>query len=140
MNTDTPSCIFCAIASHTIPADIVYENEHILAFLDINPVTKGHVLVIPKSHHPWMWETPNELITETFAAAQKIMSAMTHNLDADYVHLSVVGTEVPHFHVHLIPKKTTEELPPVFRNHTPYADTTEKNSYKDRITKALELF
>lgn len=132
-----PNCIFCRIAAHEIPADVVYENGHVIAFLDINPVTKGHVLVIPKAHHPWMQETPDELVLETFATAKHLMTAMKQELDAGYVQISVVGTEVPHFHVHVIPQQLTDELPPLFRKHTAYDDATEKESYAARIKKAL---
>lgn len=132
-----PNCIFCRIATHEISADIVYENDHIIAFLDINPVTKGHVLVIPKTHHRWMQETPDGLVSETFVATKRIMMAMKQELTIGYAQVSVVGTEIPHFHVHIIPQQLADELPPVFRKHAAYNDTAEKESYANRIKKAL---
>lgn len=131
------NCIFCKIAAHEIPADIVYETDQVVAFLDINPVTKGHVLIIPKEHHAWMQETPDELVQATFSTAKQLMITLNQELGAEYVQLSVVGTEVPHFHVHVIPQQLTDELPPVFRKHTAYTDTTEKETYAARIKKAL---
>lgn len=131
------NCIFCRIANHEIPADVVYENDEVIAFLDINPVTKGHIIVIPKAHYPWMQETPDHLVQATFVATKNIMTALKQELNAGYVQLGVVGTEIPHFHVHVIPQEFSDELPPVFRKHTAYTDSAEKELYLDRIKKAL---
>ena len=98
------NCIFCKIVSGEIPAAKVYEDDKILAFLDINPVNKGHVLIIPKSHQQTMVDTPDELVADIFIKAKKLMSAIKDGLKADFVAVSVVGVDVPHFHVHLVPR------------------------------------
>lgn len=130
-------CIFCKIISKEIPADIVYEDEGLLAFLDINPVRKGHLLVIPKTHHAWMQDSPDKLVSDIFVLAKKLMKAQIAGLDAEYVQVGVVGMEIPHFHIHLIPHSRDEEIPPSFRSKEPYGAAEEKNSYIERITAAL---
>jgi histidine triad (HIT) family protein len=75
INKET-NCIFCKIIKKEIPCDIVYEDNNFLVFLDINPVVLGHSLLIPKEHHVWMHESPDELISETFITTKKIMKIM----------------------------------------------------------------
>ncbi len=103
-------CIFCKIVRGEIPSAKVYEDDEALAFLDINPVNKGHVLLIPKTHHQMMVDTPDDLIAYIFTKAKVLMSAIQQGLDADFVAVSVVGVEVPHFHVHLVPRFTNDGL------------------------------
>lgn len=98
------NCIFCKVASGEIPHDRVYENENFVAFLDINPVVDGHLLVIPKEHVVWMQDASDEMISEIFKVVKKMMQALKKTFNADYVMTSVVGKDVPHFHVHLIPR------------------------------------
>jgi histidine triad (HIT) family protein len=97
-------CIFCKIVKGEIPADVVYEDDRVIAFLDIKPVNPGHALVIPKSHHPTILETPDNVVSDIFVKAKKLMAAIKEVVNADYVVLSVVGVDVPHFHLHLIPR------------------------------------
>ena len=104
-------CIFCKIVSKEIPSSIVYEDDKFFAFLDNNPVVKGHSLLIPKEHYVWMHETPDELIAETFITAKKIMNLMIKVIGCDYVQLVVIGKDVPHLHVHLMPRYLNDNLP-----------------------------
>ena len=104
------NCIFCKIISGEIPSHKIYEDEACLAFLDINPVAQGHVLLIPKSHHEIMIDTPNDLIQYLFTKAKELMIEIKQKMNADFVVLSVVGLDVPHFHIHLIPRKMNDGL------------------------------
>ena len=97
-------CIFCKIIAGEIPSAKIYEDEKILAFLDINPVNHGHVLLIPKTHHPKIEETPDEVVADMFVKSKKLMGAIKRAMKAEYVVISVVGTDVPHLHIHLIPR------------------------------------
>lgn len=108
MNND---CLFCKIGSKVIPSSVVYEDEQFLGFLDIQPVSKGHTLLIPKEHYVWMHETPDEVLAKIFITAKKLMNGMRVALSCDYVQISVVGKDVPHLHVHLIPRKFNDGLP-----------------------------
>lgn len=102
--------IFGKIIRREIPAAIVYEDEQFLAFMDINPASKGHILLIPKAQYEWMQDAPDALIEKIFIKAKSLMLVLKKALAADYVQLSVVGNEVPHFHVHLIPRMHGENI------------------------------
>ncbi len=98
------SCIFCNIVEQTIPASVVWEDQDSIAFLDINPVSSGHTLLIPKAHYNNLIESPDEVVKETFAKAKMLMPLIQRATQCDFVVLTVVGTDVPHFHIHLIPR------------------------------------
>ena len=104
------SCVFCQIVEGKIPATKVYEDEKILAFLDIKPVQPGHLLVIPKKHFSCLVETPDELLSYLFIKSKWLMQVLQKALKADFVVLSVVGIEVPHFHIHLVPRYLNDGL------------------------------
>ncbi len=97
-------CVFCKIVKREIPAALIHEDELSLAFLDVNPVNFGHTLLIPKDHHRAMVNVPDELLGELYKTAKRLMLAVREGTKADYVALSVVGVDVPHFHIHLIPR------------------------------------
>lgn len=103
-------CIFCQIIAGEIPSHKVYEDDLCLAFLDINPVTSGHTLLVPKAHYEMMTDTPDELVSFLFIKAKELMIVIKDKLAVDYVVLSVVGLDVPHFHIHLIPRKYNDGL------------------------------
>ena len=103
-------CIFCKIIAGDIPAHKVYQDDEFLAFLDINPVADGHTLLIPKSHHQMMGDVPDELLGRAFIATKKLIPSIKQALGADFVAVSVVGVDVPHFHIHLIPRRHDDGL------------------------------
>lgn len=129
--------IFTKIIKREIPATIVYEDDACMAFLDIAPVSKGHTLLIPKEHSVWMDEASDDVIKKIFVKAKEIMKAMKVSIPCDYVQLGVVGVEIPHFHIHLIPQKITDEIPPTFRRNEPYANDAEKLLFAEKIKNAL---
>ena len=101
--------IFCRIIDGEIPCVKVYEDDDVLAILDISQTTKGHTLVIPKAHCSDFLSAPKEILGKVFAVAQRIGQAQISMLGAKGVNiLSNVGAEagqsVPHFHVHVIPR------------------------------------
>ncbi len=102
--------VFMKIINKEIPATIVYEDEEALAFIDIAPVVNGHLLLIPKQQYVWMVDVPDDLLGKMFIKAKKIMVAMEKGLNCDYVQVSVVGKDVPHFHIHLIPRFYNDKL------------------------------
>lgn len=104
-------CIFCKIiAKGEIPSTEVYEDDMVYAFLDINPVNHGHVLVIPKVHYSKLEETPDTVVADIFVKSKKLMRAIKQAMQADFVAMSVVGTDVPHFHIHLVPRRHDDGL------------------------------
>jgi histidine triad (HIT) family protein len=99
------NCIFCKIAGKEIPSQITFEDENSVAFLDIHPKAPGHTLLIPKEHHQWFTDLPYDLSQKLFHNAQKLSQKLKEEYGADYVRLGIVGTDVPHVHIHLIPLK-----------------------------------
>lgn len=97
-------CIFCKIVAGEIPSHQVYSDELSLAFLDINPVKPGHVLLIPREHIPMMTDANDAMVAALFQRARELMKKMKSALKADYVMLYVVGIDVPHWHIHLLPR------------------------------------
>lgn len=103
------SCIFCRIAHHEAPAHIVYEDERTLAFLDINPMTRGHTLVIPKRHYRDLFAIPAEELQAVVLAAQHLAQALRRGLGAEGVNLlqsngAPAGQVIFHFHLHIVPR------------------------------------
>lgn len=129
--------VFQKIIRSEIPSTKVYEDEKFLAFLDIHPVSKGHTLLIPKEQYTWIHETPDALIGEIFVKAKEIINAMREGLSCDYVQLGVVGNEVAHFHIHLIPRHHNEEVRISSRPETPYTNPEEMTEYAEKIKAHL---
>lgn len=127
--------IFSKIIRGEIPATKVYEDDESLAFLDIAPVSKGHTLLIPKEPYVWMQDVPDELLSSLFVKTKKLMSALKRGLKCDYVQISVVGKDVPHFHIHLIPRFFDDGLP---NFPTLSYDDNEMSEIADQIKKALD--
>ncbi len=97
------NCIFCKIAQGEIPAEKIYEDDKAVAFLDIHPKGPKHTLVIPREHHQWFFELPDDLSDHLFRVAKKLAQQLKQETGTDVVKLSIVGTDVPHVHIHLIP-------------------------------------
>ena len=118
-------CIFCQIVSGQIPSSKVYEDEEVLAFLDITQVTKGHTLVIPKKHYRNMLEMDAEAASSLFARVPKIAQQMREKLGASGVNIinnneEAAGQTVFHTHVHLLPRfDATDGLKLTFETHEP---------------------
>lgn len=94
-------CIFCKIVKGAIPAHKVYEDRDFLAFLDINPRSPGHTLVIPKKHYRFVWDVPNA--GAYFEAVKKIALAQKRAFNAELVLSKIVGEDVHHAHIWVYP-------------------------------------
>ena len=102
--------IFTKIINGEIPAYKIYEDDTTLAFLDIHPVQPGHVLVIPKEEIEFVWDLPDELYQAVMATTKKVALHMRETLEATYISERIVGIDVPHAHVQLIPFTDSAEL------------------------------
>jgi histidine triad (HIT) family protein len=110
-----PDCIFCKIVAGEVPAEKIDEDEHTLAFMDVNPWTRGHALVIPKEHHRNLYDVDPEVLSQTVTAAQRLALRMRDALGADGVNLlnsceSAAWQTVFHLHVHVIPRFEDDPL------------------------------
>lgn len=102
-------CIFCRIVRGEIPSTKLYEDEAVLAFMDIGPIVKGHALVIPKAHYDPVTAVPPDLLGRLMLVVQKIAAAQIAGLHADGINLhqsngACAGQVVPHVHFHVIPR------------------------------------
>jgi histidine triad (HIT) family protein len=110
-----PDCLFCKIVAGELPAAKVDEDERTIAFMDINPATRGHALVIPREHFRDLHEMPADELCATVAAAQRLAARARDRLDADGVNLlnscgRAAWQTVFHFHVHVIPRYDDDPL------------------------------
>ena len=97
------STIFTKIVNGELPSYKVAENEKFLAFLDINPLARGHTLVIPKKEVDYIFDIEDELYKELFAFAKKVGRAIDKAIPCERVGITVIGLEIAHAHIHLIP-------------------------------------
>lgn len=104
------SSIFSKIIAGEIPSYKIAENDHFFAFLDIFPLTEGHVLVVPKQETDKFFDVADELLAEWLLFAKPIARAIEKAFDCNRCGLSVVGLEVPHAHMHLVPVNSADDL------------------------------
>lgn len=102
--------IFTKIIKGEIPCYKIYEDERVLAFLDIHPAQPGHTLVIPKAQVDHLWDLSADDYQAVMAASKRVAQHLREKLPAARVGMKVIGLDVPHAHVHLIPFSTLEEI------------------------------
>ena len=104
------SSIFSQIINKKLPANIIYENDNCIAFMDIMPIKEGHVLVVPKLEVDYIFDLPPKEYKALFCFAKLISNAMKKVFKCKRVGLSVIGFEVPHCHIHLVPINKIEDM------------------------------
>ena len=102
-------CIFCSIVDGDIPGRIVHETDDALAFLDANPLARGHTLVVPKNHHERLDDVPAEEATGLYGTLHEVVPAVEEAVDAPATTVAfnngeAAGQEVPHVHAHVVPR------------------------------------
>lgn len=102
--------IFTKIVKGEVPSHKVYEDEYVIAFLDIHPVAVGHTLVVPKKQVEFVWDLDTEDYQVLQRVVQKVARHLRETLGVPYVGEQIIGVDVPHAHVHLIPFQTTSEF------------------------------
>jgi histidine triad (HIT) family protein len=95
--------IFTKIINGDIPCHKILENEHFISFLDINPIKEGHTLVVPKLQVDYIYDLPNDIFAGLFNFSKIVAQKLKSSIECDRIGISVVGLEVPHAHIHLIP-------------------------------------
>jgi histidine triad (HIT) family protein len=108
-------CIFCKILAGELPGEVVQEDEHTIAFMDINPWTRGHAVVIPRNHSRNLYEIPDEDLERTIVAAKRLALRMKDTLGCDGVNLlnscqAPAWQTIFHLHVHVIPRYEDDPL------------------------------
>lgn len=131
------SSVFTRIIRREIPGYIVAEDEHFIAFLDINPLVVGHTLVVPKNEVDYLFDLDDDTITGIHLFAKKVALGIQKVIACNRIGMAVIGLEVPHAHIHLIPLNTMEDINFALKKLKP--SEAELKSTADRITAAIQL-
>jgi histidine triad (HIT) family protein len=107
-NDGLSDCIFCKIARKEAPASVIYEDDEVMAFLDVNPLQRGHTLVIPKRHFVDIWDIDSAVLTKVVAVTKQVAKKMAVTLNAEGINTfsasgKPAGQAIYHFHMHVIP-------------------------------------
>ena len=134
--------MFCGIVEGRIPAQKVYEDEHVVAFMDIGPVVKGHVLVVPKRHYDPITGTPDEVLSRLIRVVRIVADAQMKGLKADGINVTqangrVAGQVVPHIHFHVIPRFEDDRHSWNWKAGS-YENREEMAGYAEKITGGME--
>lgn len=104
------SSIFTKIINREIPAHIVAENDDFISFLDINPLVEGHCLVIPKVEVDYIYDLEDKTLADLHIFAKKVAKGIEKAIPCERIGVSVIGLEVPHAHIHLIPMQSMDDM------------------------------
>ncbi|MCU0416815.1 MAG: HIT family protein [Cytophagaceae bacterium] len=102
--------IFSKIISGEIPAYVIAENEHCIAFLDVFPLVEGHTLVIPKKEIDYIFDVEDSMLAEMMVFSKQVAGAVRAAIPCKRVGVAVIGLEVPHAHIHLVPMQTVNDI------------------------------
>jgi histidine triad (HIT) family protein len=133
------SCVFCEVVAGDLAAEVVFEDDAFLAFLDHRPVQKGHILMVPRQHLATLLDLPPDLHERFVANAQRLAAAVVDGLDAQgsFVAINnVVSQSVPHLHLHVVPRRRGDGLKGFFWPRHKYKDGEQKE-YADRLRVVL---
>ena len=133
----TSDCVFCGIAEGEIPSCKVYEDEQVLAYLDINPFAKGHTLVIPKTHSEGLLDSEEETLAAIITRVKKVAAHLKSALPCDGFNIlqnngEAAGQTVKHVHFHIVPRYGNSPI--VFESHA--GDMGQLKALADRIRMA----
>ncbi len=133
-------CLFCSIVAGETAAATVLADDDFVGFLDIRPVFKGHVLLVPREHVVTLPDLPAGLRDGFLAAGQRLASAMVEGLGAQGSFVAVnntVSQSVPHLHLHVVPRTKGDGLRGFFWPRTKYADDADRDAFAGRLRTAL---
>jgi histidine triad (HIT) family protein len=133
-------CLLCAVVAGEAEASLVWSDEDFVAFLDIRPVFKGHVLLVPRVHVVTLPDLPATLRDPFTALQQRLAQAMLDGLGAQGSFVAMnntVSQSVPHLHCHVVPRTKGDGLRGFFWPRTSYADAAEREDYAARVSAAL---
>lgn len=134
------TCVFCKIVRGELPAFVVLDEPHVLAFLDRSPVFHGHCLVVPREHVQTLPDLSPEMIVPLFSAAQRIAAAVEKALFADGSFVAMnnkISQSVPHLHVHVVPRRKKDGLRGFFWPRVKYGSDDDMNVVATALRQAL---
>lgn len=131
-------CIFCKIIQKEIPADIVYEDKDVMAFMDINPFSIGHLLIVPKKHSRWIWDMNIKEYNILNERVHHIANILRKAFDTEWIEQVIAGMSVPHTHVHLLPRLKNDGIAEVpCKPLSPKPSEKTITEWAEKIRKAL---
>ena len=133
-------CVFCDIVAGSAPAEVVFEDQHVMAFLDIRPIFKGHTLVVPREHVVTLPELSEELVHPLFASVRRVSDAVESALGAHGSFVMVnnrIMQTVLHLHVHVMPRRRGDVIRKLADPRRRYASRGEAAEYAARLRAAL---
>ena len=133
-------CLFCAVAAGKAEASTVWSDDDFVAFLDIRPLFKGHVLLVPRVHMVTLPDLPTNLRDGFLSAQQRLARAMVDGLGAEGSFVAInntVSQSVPHLHCHVVPRTKGDGLRGFFWPRTRYDDVAERDAWAARVSAAL---
>ncbi|WP_246258141.1 HIT family protein [Amycolatopsis anabasis] len=140
MTDSDAKCVFCAVIRGDEQAEVIAENDHLMSFLDHRPLFRGHVLLVPKTHHRILSDLPAERVPEFFTEAQRLERAVETGLETDGSMIlinNVVSQSVPHLHLHVIPRRRKDGLRFWLGPRHPYDAEHPAKAYAEKIREAL---
>lgn len=143
MSHSSENCIFCKIINGKLPSSKVYEDNKFIAILDIAPINKGHLLVLPKDHTPDIFDIESSVLSELIVLVKRLSVAVKAGLHADGVHVLQNNGEaalqsVFHLHFHIIPKYNSDKRELSFTHPVGYRDDNDRKEVIDNITSHLK--
>jgi histidine triad (HIT) family protein len=136
-----PNCRFCQIIAGDEPSQVVFEDEHTLAFLDNRPLFPGHSLLVPRDHYETLADLPDELVGPLFGSARLLSEAIPKAMrkPGSFVALNnLVSQSVPHLHVHVVPRKPKDGLRGFFWPRTKYESEDQMREVAERVRRAVK--
>jgi histidine triad (HIT) family protein len=141
MTAPKPACLFCDIAAGRIKAEIVFSDEHTLAFLDHRPLFSGHCLLITKQHVDTLLDLPNDLVAPLFSNAKVLAAAVERACAAEGSFVALnnkISQSVPHLHVHVVPRRKGDGLKGFFWPRHKYSGEDEMKAVADSIRRQIK--
>jgi histidine triad (HIT) family protein len=135
------ACVFCKIVAGNIPANLVYQDNNVIAFLDIDPLFPGHVLLCPREHYPTLTDLPVTLAGPMMEKAQVMAEAVEKALDAEGTFIAInnrVSQLVPHLHIHVVPRRRKDGLRGFFWPRHQYKDENAREAVRDAIEREVK--
>jgi histidine triad (HIT) family protein len=133
-------CLFCQVVAGEVPAHRVLDDREAVAFLDVRPLFPGHCLLVPRQHHETLADLPEALVGPFFVTARRLSGAVEKAMGAEGSFVAMnnrVSQSVPHFHVHVVPRRRKDGLRGFFWPRQRYADEAEAAAVAERVQAAL---
>jgi histidine triad (HIT) family protein len=136
-----PDCLFCKIAAHQLSAAIVYEDDDVIAFLDVMPLFPGHVLLCPRKHYETLPDVPVTMVGPLFQKGQLLTRAVENAQSAEGTFLAInnrVSQTVPHLHLHIVPRRRRDGLKGFFWPRHKYEDAAAMEAARSAIAAEMQ--